>query len=159
MTRRLTVKPLTPDRIDTTFPIAQAAVPGLCLEKWRQFATNATALDGATPAAGIMVVENERGYVQGFCTCRLQRDIRHGTVFAVDDLVALDLIDSGPVAAALVDALEARARELGCGAVRLHVAEDAKSRPGSRALHEFLRRSGRSANSLRLVEPVDLVLR
>lgn len=158
MKRHFIVKPLAADRVDAAFPIVQAAVPGLTLDGWRQFAASAAARGDAAVAPSILVVENERGYVQGFCTFRLQRDIRRGTVFAVDDLVTLDLI-GGAAAAALVDALEARARRLGCGAVRLHLSEAAQARLSRPVLRELLRRSGRPADAVRLVAPVDLVLR
>lgn len=157
MKRTFQVKPLEPCRVDATFPIAQAAVPGLTLERWRRFAANAASPDAAAAASGIMVVENERGYIQGFCTYRVQRDMRLGTVFAVDDLIALDLIDSQPVAAALVDALETRARELGCAAVRLQMDEAALG-PYRPVLEQFLKRSGQPADSIQRVRPIDLVL-
>lgn len=157
MKRSFQVKPLAPSRVDATFPIAQAAVPELTLERWRQFAANSTPPDGMAASLGIMVVENERGYIQGFCTYRVQRDMRHGTVFAVDDLIALDLFDSQSVAAALVDALEARARQLGCAAVRLQMGEAALG-PCRPVLQQFLKRSGQPADSVRLVKPIDLVL-
>jgi hypothetical protein len=157
MKRQFQVKPLAPDRVDATFTIAQAAVPGLTLERWRQFAANAVPPGNAATAPGILVVENERGYIQGFCTYRLQRDMRHGLILAVDDLVAIDLINSDAVAAALVDALESTARRLGCSAVRLHMEESAGGTT-SPVLYEFLKRSGHAVDAVRLVKPIDLVL-
>lgn len=160
MKRRFVVKPLTPDRVDATFPVAQAAVPGLTIERWRQFAADAAlASPGESATApGILVVESERGHVQGFCTYRLQHDIRHGSVLAVNDLVALDLIDDGAIGAAMVDALETRARQFGCGAVRLQLSDTALANPGGPTLCEILKRIGRPSDAIRLVRPVDLSL-
>lgn len=157
MRRRYHVRPLARDRIDATFPIVQAARPGLTLEEWRRFAAGAATADHSA-APGIMVVENQRGYIQGFCTYGLQSDIRHGTILAVNDLVALSLVDTGAVAAALVDALEALARRTGCSVVRLQVAEEGQERSGSPMLSEFLRRSSHASRTVRLARPVDLML-
>lgn len=159
MKRHFIARQLVPDRVDDAFPIARAAVPGLTLERWRVFAGESVAVaDGATPP-GIMVVENDRGYIQGLCTYRLQHDMRHGTILTVDDLVALDLVDDGAVATALVDALESRARACGCSAIRLHLAEDAKARPNSPVLYEFLKRNGHAVDAVRLVKPVVIPVR
>jgi hypothetical protein len=159
MKRHFIAKQLVPERVDDAFPIARAAVPGLTLERWRAFAGDSVAIADKAAPPGIMVVETERGYIQGLCTYRLQHDMRHGTILAVDDLVALDLVDDGVVAAALVDALEARARAFGCSAVRLHLAEDAQARPNSPVLYEFLKRTGHAVDAMRLVKPVVIPVR
>lgn len=159
MKRRFIAKQLLPERLDDAFPIARAAVPSLSLERWRAFAGESVAVaDRATPP-GIMVVENDRGYIQGLCTYRLQHDMRLGTILTVDDLVALDLVDDGAIAGVLIDALEARARAFGCSAIRLHVAEDSQARPNSPMLYEFLKRTGHAVDAVRLVKPVDIPLR
>jgi GNAT superfamily N-acetyltransferase len=159
MKRHFIAKQLAPERADEAFPIARAAVPGLTLERWRVFTGDAVTVGDRASAPGIMVVENERGYIQGLCTYRLQHDMRHGTILAVDDLVVLDLVDNGAVAAALVDALEAWARAVGCSAIRLHVAEDAEARPNSPVLYEFLKRNGHAVDAVRLVKPVVIPVR
>lgn len=156
MERRFTVKPLPASRIDTVFPLVQAAMPGLTLAHWRQFAANAATPTGSATSPGILVVENERGYIQGFCTFRVQHDLRHGTIIAVDDLVALDLVNGEAVAAALVQALEERARRLGCGAVQLHVDEEPQARHAAPTLCEYLKRQGHVVEAIRLVKAVDL---
>lgn len=158
MNRRFYVKPLSPERIDATFPIVQAANPGLTLAQWRRFAENPAGSAGPTTAAGILVVENEREYVQGFCTYRLQSDIRHGTILVVSDLVTLALVSGEAAAAALVDSLQALARRLGCGAVRLHVEEAAEAHGGGPMLYHVLRQGSHVDDASRLVRPVDLIL-
>jgi hypothetical protein len=159
MKRHFIAKQLVPERVDDAFPIARAAVPGLTLERWRVFTGDAVTVGDRASPPGIMVVENERGYIQGLCTYRLQHDMRHGTILAVDDLVVLDLVDNGAVAAALVDAVEARARAVGCDAIRLHLAEDAKARPTSPVLYEFLKRTGHAVDAVRLVKPMVIPVR
>jgi hypothetical protein len=159
MKRRFIAKQLARERVDDAFPIARAAVPGLTLERWRLFTGDSVAAGDRAMPPGIMVVENERGYIQGLCTYRLHHDMRHGTILAVDDLVALDLVNDGAVVAALVDALEARARAVGCSAIRLHVAEDAEARPNSPVLYEFLKRNGHAVDAVRLVKPVVIPVR
>ena len=156
MKRHFIAKQLTPDRVDDAFPIARAAVPGLTLERWRAFAGESVAVADRAAPPGIMVVENDRGYIQGLCTYRLQHDMRHGTILTVDDLVALDLVDDGQIVSTLVDALEARARAFGCSAIRLHVAEDAQARPNSPVLYELLKRTGHAVDAVRMVKPVTI---
>jgi hypothetical protein len=159
MKRRFIAKQLVPGRVDDAFPIARAAVPSLTLERWRAFAGDSVAVADRAAPPGIMVVENERGYIQGLCTYRLQHDMRHGTILTVDDLVVLDLVDDGVVVAALVDALEARARAFGCSAIRLHVAENTQARPNSPVLYEFLKRTGHAVDAVRLMKPVVIPVR
>jgi len=159
MKRRFIAKQLLPERLDDAFPIARAAVPSLTLERWRIFAGESVAIADRAAPPGIMVVENDRGYIQGLCTYRLQHDMRHGTILAVDDLVALDLVDDGAIARVLIGALEERARAFGCSAIRLHVAEDAQARPNSPMLYEFLKCTGHAVDAVRLVKPVDIPLR
>lgn len=157
MERRFTVKPLPAGRIDAVFPLVRAAMPGLTLAQWRQFAADAATPTESAIAPGVLIVENERGYIQGFCTFRLQRDLRHGTVVAVDDLVVLDLVNGEAAAVALVHALEERARQLGCGAVQLHLEEDLRTRHVAPTLCEYLKREGHAVDAVRLVKPVDLL--
>lgn len=155
MTRHFRVKVLVAERVDDAFPVARAAVPDLTLERWRQFARLALLPAAAPTASGILVVENPRGYIQGFCTYRLQHDIRHGTTMAVDDLIAIDLLDSAPIAAALLEALEARARATGCDVLQLHVPDLAASSAAASGLYEHLRQAGHAVDALRLAKPMD----
>ncbi len=158
MTRHFLAKALAPERVDDVFPVARAAVPGLTLERWRGFARLAL-MPAAATASGILVVENARGYIQGFCTYRLQHDIRHGTTMAVDDLVAIDLLDSAPIAAALLEALEARARATDCDVLQLHVPDQATSSAAASGLYEYLRQSGHAVDAVLLAKPMDRPLR
>lgn len=157
MTRRFFARPLAPERVDEAFPVARAAVSGLTLEQWQEFARMALTPSDTPTALGILVVENGRGYIQGFCTYRLQYSIRHGTALVVDDLVAVDLIDGAPVAAALIEALEARARSTGCKVLQLHVPDEAASKKAANGLYEYLRRAGHAVDAVRLEKAVERV--
>jgi len=153
--RHLTVRALTPERVDEAYPVVRAAMPTLSLRRWREFARRALAHSGEGAPSGILLVESARGYIHGLCAFHVQHDLRHGPVLAIDELVTLDLVDTAPAAAALMAALEARARDLGCAAVRSHVPETAPMRSGGAALRQLLERCGHSIEGTLLLKPVD----
>ena len=143
-----------PHRVDEAYPLARAAVPGLTLECWRRFGRDSTAATGQAAHPEILLVENERGYIQGLCTYYLLHDLLHGIVMVVDHLAMIDLIDGAVVAEALLAALDAVARRAGCGRIHLNVPEQVAgaARP---PLYELLRANGHGLDAWRMSKPLE----
>jgi len=154
MKRRFIARALMPHRVDEAYPLARAAFPGLTLERWRCFGRNATASASQVTHPEILLAENDCGYIQGLCTYHLLQDLRHGIVMVVDHLAMIDLIDGAAVAEALLAALDALARQAGCGRIHLNLPQQAASggRPG---LYELLRADGHSVDAWRLSKTLD----
>ncbi len=143
-----------PHRVDEVFPLARAAVPGLTLDRWRCFSRGAMASAGRVTRPEVLLVENDHGYIQGFCTYHLLQDIRHGTVMRVDHLAMIDLIDVAAVAEALLAAIEALARQADCRRIQLDVPPGPGGAVGS-ALHERLREAGHTVDAWRMSRRLD----
>lgn len=153
--RRFIARPLAVDRVDDAFPIARAATPGLTLDQWRGFAAEAMARAPEPAPPAIMLVENERGYIQGICAYRLQRDVRHGAVLTVEHLSTIDLIDTKAVADTLLAALESLAREAGCRIIHLLVPEPSPGHASRGSLYDALRAAGHVVDGLRMTKAID----
>jgi len=68
---------------------------------------------------GIMVAQRRsHSYPSGLFVYRKDVDLQYGLVLTADHFVAVDIIDQRPVMSALMAALDALARHLGCGAIR-----------------------------------------
>ena len=82
----------------------------------------------------MLSVENCIAAIQGQCSYRIELSFAHGAICSVDYLVALDLVDSAAVTAALLEALENMARRQDAAALRLDLPH------GTRATEQLLRR-------------------
>ena len=142
----ISITPLVAAEIDIAFPLARAAVPGLDAASWRAHAR--AALSAARQGRGGIMVARRAGrpHPCGLVCYRRERELGRGAVLTASHFVALDILDPGPVLAALVAALEALARELGCGAVRATVA------PGNREVGVVLQAAGHRPEGETLVK-------
>jgi hypothetical protein len=124
MTKAFSTSPLTADQIALLFPLVSAVVPQIDLAHWRSFA-RPLAEDMAPPRSGAICLRNAAGYACGLLSYRVERDLRHGSVLAVDFFVALDLVSDEGTTHALLEAAEAKAMELHCSAMRIcsHVTQ------------------------------------
>jgi hypothetical protein len=119
--RSVAVRSLDRKEIATAYPLARMLAPSLDLAAWQRFA--GAILDGApTEERGILAAEGEGGYLCGLLIYRVVHDLRHGRVLTADHVLALDIVDRKPVAAALLSALEELSEALGCDA--LHTGFD-----------------------------------
>lgn len=120
--RTVDIRPLKPREIGAAFPLARLLVPTLSLAAWQSFAAKLTA---GAPASdhGILAAESEGGYLCGLVIYRVMHDLRHGRLLTADHIVALDIVDRKPVAAAVLAALEHLGKALDCDA--LHTSLDA----------------------------------
>ena len=71
-----------------------------------------------------MGVENRRQVLLGLAAWHRGLDIEHGVCLISDFVAVFDLIGGIAVATRLVDALEDRARALGCRSLQVHVVGD-----------------------------------
>ena len=133
------VAPLRPHEIARAFPLVQLLMPSIDLRRWKRFACRF--LRSASGRRGILSVRDHRGHIRGLAIFRRQFDIS-GPVLLADPVLFVDLLDSSEVGLALIEALEAKAREVGCDEVWVsipgHSATEWPGPPG--AAHIELRR-------------------
>lgn len=108
---------LGPQDIAVVFPLVHAVAADIDLPRWRRFAERMLA-----PPGGALGLRGAAGYVCGLLLYRVEHDLRHGMVLAVDLFTALDLVNEERAAHALMHAAEAKARELGCAATHIRTA-------------------------------------
>jgi hypothetical protein len=140
----LSCHPLSPDQASTVFPLVREALPGLDLRAWLRFARRVASPRRAAREGIIVVVRKPRRMPCGLFVYHKEHELGHGPVLVAEHFVAIDLLDSEPVMAALVDELDALAHRLGCTAIRAMVMSqssqlagrlhDAGHRPAGEAL-------------------------
>lgn len=156
-------KPLGRRQIDQAYPLVCVAAPGLPVERWRAFAAavlDANGEAGGTPMprAGIMTVQNARGYLHGLFSYAIEQHLRHGRVMTVDNFVVLDLFDVTGVAGTLLEAMEELARDLGCTAI--HTALPERVVVGGSTdnlIADCFSRGGHRRETVRLCKNLDVV--
>ena len=111
------IEPLTPERIDQAYPLIQMVRPRLSVAGWQNHARERL----ARPDAGVMLLVDEGGLILGLFSWTLESHPDHGATLHAEDFVALDIVGSNRIAAALADALEDTARRHGCRAVHTNV--------------------------------------
>ena len=120
MARSFSVQSLSRDQVATVFPLISAAYPATTPAVWTDFGRS---LAERSPSySGALGLKNEAGYFCGVLIYRNDRDAWHEPELAVDLFVALDLINVGAAAKALLEAAETQAAELGC--TRIHIQID-----------------------------------
>ncbi len=120
-----TVRHLSLDEVERAYPLVQSAAGGLSLENWETYAAGRLASGVVAPRAhsGIVAVENAEGYLQGLFGYRVDTDLRCGLTLQCENLIALAMIKSDPVIAALVEAMESLARMRGCQALHVTIQQ------------------------------------
>jgi hypothetical protein len=136
--RHVAVKSLTPQRLDQAYPLVRAIAPALALEDWRAYAAPLIGAQGEHEGAqggeqggerasgGILVAEDERGYMAGLVVYRIQRDLLTGPILVAEHFVAFDFFERDRIAEALARALEGLAAGHRCAAVHTVLPEDAE---------------------------------
>ncbi|MCC7427562.1 MAG: hypothetical protein IT557_11695 [Alphaproteobacteria bacterium] len=146
--RAYRARALPVSKVAQAYPLVQAAVPGITLERWRSFyesiehLAQVSAKRQGQDAAGVMAIEDTRGYLRGLFSYRVGPDLRHGATLTVADIIILDLFDAESVAEVLLEAIEVLARALGCAGVHALLPMEAE------ALRMRLQREGLRAEAL-----------
>lgn len=112
---------LAPEQAGTVFPLLREAIPGLLLPAWLRFARLVTAPRRAGQSGIKVVRRSPRPMPCGLFIWRRDDDPAHGAVLVAQHLLAIDLLDPGPMMAVLVRELEVLAPRLGCGGIRTMV--------------------------------------
>jgi len=154
-------KPLQKRQIDQAFPVVRAILPELAVERWRAFA--AALLDRAQGApaasvspAGIMTVQNERGYIHGLFSYSAHEHLHHGRILTVENFVVLDLFNLSGAAAELLRAMDTVARGLGCSAIHTNLPDSFSNLPDyCGTVLSYFRDQGHAVETLRLCKSLD----
>ncbi len=123
MVRSYSAFSLTREHVPLVFPLVHAVAPDIGLDRWQSFAH--TLVERAGAPSGAIGLRNGAGYICGLLIFRSELDLHHGQVLAIDQFIALDLVNDEEAARALMQAAEVKARELRCGAlhIRLNVTQ------------------------------------
>jgi hypothetical protein len=143
----ITISRLVPGQIAQAFPLAQTLMPTLQPTEWERLARP---LVGAPEAVdrGILAARNAAGYLCGLCFYAVEHD-GTGRRLLADHFIAFDVTDRAPVAAALLEAVDAVAAGLGCTAIHTSIAAS------QRKLLDRLRRSGYAAQTVLLSKSLE----
>jgi len=116
----ITAARLDPDQVRMAYPIVRSLLPALESGEWERLAARLIG-SGTSEDHGIIAARNEAGYFAGLCFYEVERDAT-GARLVAHHFVAFDVTNRAPVAAALLDAVEKVAGELGCVAIHTCVA-------------------------------------
>jgi hypothetical protein len=152
MPRELLTRSLAVKGVDQAYAVIRSAGVSFTLQRWRRYAGDLVRRGPA--GCGILTVENRHGTIQGLCSYRMAGAPGGGTHCAVELIVALDLIDEGAVAAALLQATEALARRNGARALSVNLSCASPMRP---ALLARLGNNGLRIDQIRLLKPLSPV--
>ena len=146
---------LSLDRVPQAFPVIQT-LTDLSLQRWHQYATLRLASRESNPeSAGIVAIENDRGYIHGLFGYRTDFDLKCGRVLLCEYLVALGMLDSGPIFERLVSTMEDIARDRDCRAIHVRVPLGSFSASdGSTKLTNLLQTAGHTAETMELCRPL-----
>lgn len=100
------------------YPLIRESVRGLTLRAWMRFAKT-LAMARRSRDGGVMVIRRvARPHPCGLFLYRREQDLAHGPILVAEHVVAMDLLDPGPVMTALVEQIDLVARQMGCAAIR-----------------------------------------
>ena len=112
------VEPLAKNQIAAAFPLIREALPRLDLKSWTRLANRLTDPRHARKRGVLAARRAGRPHASGLLYYRKEQDLKSGAILVANHFVALDPLDSRPVLAALIAALENLAFELDCAAIR-----------------------------------------
>ena len=100
---------------DAAYSLVRTAMPDVSPGQWAEFART------ARNSGGLIGLTGPEGALFGFLSYRLVESLRRGRVFHVDHFVTFELSHSGPGRRALCQAVDHRAKLLGCEAVEVRL--------------------------------------
>lgn len=120
-----TAKELSTDQVAQAFPLIQSAVPELTLEKWNVFVDLVAGLARGAERrhAGIMTIQNSRGYIHGLFSYMVEASLHHGRVLSIDNFVAFDFVEREQAIETMFGAMDDIAYGLGCQAIHVRLPE------------------------------------
>lgn len=114
-------KPLTLQKINQAYALVRTADPRMTAEKWRDIAADFLAADDddARSTRGVVTVQNDQGYILGlFCYAACDH-LRHGRTLKVENLMAIDLFDTGAAIEVLLQSMTDLAQKSACTAIEV----------------------------------------
>jgi len=110
-----------PETADAAYLLAQAAMPALSKEEWRQF-TDPRNAEGPLAALGereaVVVARNAKGYVKGLCIYALRDHSTYGRLIDVPLFVVSSAADGEGVAEELINFLRGQCDRRICSGIR-----------------------------------------
>ena len=154
MSREFTVKPLSAERVTQAYPLVQTNDPELGLEAWRDYALEHVRTRGdGRHSHGILIAENEGGFIVGLVAYHDAIDLHHGPVLVAEHLLAFDLLDRNLIVKRLTAELERIAGDHGYKAIHTTLPEAAPSR-GGHWLRNFLEARGHHVEGMSMCKPL-----
>jgi hypothetical protein len=147
MSSFVTTSRLQPGQIALAYPLARCLIPTLEPAEWERLAKPLVGT-GDAEDRGILAARNAAGYLCGLCFYAVDRGAAGARLLA-DHFVAFDVTDRAPVAAALLEAVDAVAARLGCAAIHTSIAASQEK------LLDRFRRSGYAPQSVLLCKSLE----
>ena len=115
-----TIEPIGPRTIDRGYPLAQAVIPTLSQDEWRQIchANGLPSFDPEAESEEIVVAQNADGYVKGLCVYTIRDHASYGRLVDVPLFVAASAADGEGVTAELLDFLRIKCDRSVCSGIR-----------------------------------------
>jgi hypothetical protein len=115
------VAALSGDEAPLALPLIQATWRDTDLASWRSFVASFN--DGtAASGSGVLALRDSAEAICGIIAFRIDRDLRVGPVLAVHMFTAVDLANSTRPVRALLDTVDAQARERGCAGIQIRLS-------------------------------------
>ena len=111
------------DRIMQAFPVVQAAWPSVDLAVWKNFVRFFRA-ENTAGQSDVVALRNPAGYLCGVLAYRRDWDLQTGPILIAQLFLAIDLLNSSRTIGALIEAVEARAYQLGCAAIQVRLCKE-----------------------------------
>lgn len=124
MIRSYQIKPLSREKAAIAFPVIHAAYPNVTLDDWLAYFTWINQAVETRPfLAGIVSIEDARGYILGLFSYVTGYGLGKGAVLRVEHFVALDTGDRAAAIRRLITAMEDVAQRHGCNTIQTEIPE------------------------------------
>lgn len=117
----LSLKSLPLDEADLAFPLLRMMRPDVSLASWRQYVARC-ATDA--PEAGITVLTDETGIIQGMFTWVVRTHLGTGRTLVTEEFGFVYAADPRPAAERLLRRIDELARERHCQAIRIGIPHE-----------------------------------
>jgi hypothetical protein len=116
------VKPISREAVDRTYPLMRAVAPALGLHEWSHFCQNIVSPPRSREHAGAreeaIVAIDARGYVKGLCIYSIRDHWFYGRLLDVPIFIVASAADATGVGAELLQFLQTTRDDAGCAGVR-----------------------------------------
>ena len=145
-------------RAPQALPLINGLDPSITLDKWLEYVQAVEAEAGTD--TGILAAADQRGYLIGLFSYRVEPDLSHGRVLTIDNFVAADINGRDAASDDLLRSINQLAAAKRCDAIHVNLARKGTAfvvNPGT----EYARfsRRGLTPDSVRLCKSVTADLR